>query len=96
MEIAGTPIATGVLTPTVATKIPNVDKLRANAVMITVETQVARMVVDGPDVSATTGHVLAVGGPYYFKGAQQVQNMQFIDTAAGPSKVRYTTYRTDD
>lgn len=93
MEISGVPVAKGVLTPTAKTSLPAADIRRANAVMITVETQVVRVSMTGDDVTATTDHVLAVGGPYFFKGAELIAGLEFIDTAAGASKVRYTTLR---
>jgi len=62
-------------------------------VYVSVETQPVRFTLDGTAVTAGEGHLLAAGEERTFVGADLLRRLQFIDTAAGASTVRYTTLK---
>ena len=78
------------ITPTVATAL-TVPSTALMAV-VTCETQPVRWRDDGTDVTASTGHLLAVGGVLVIVGTVQLQAIKFIDTAVGASTLRVSYY----
>lgn len=68
------------------------------AAIVTVEDFPVRVRDDGTDPTASAGHLVKVGGEIKVDGntreASSVQAVRFIDTAAGASTLRVTTYKT--
>jgi len=100
--IKGTPVKTGVLTPTTVAGIPSADLLstdgvtKANALMFTVENQVVRYSLVGNPAAATHHVATAAAAPIFVFGETAIRSIKFINTAAGASTVRYTTFRVDE
>lgn len=92
------PLAFESLTPTTSTGItaailrPSATQMEAQWAFITVETNQVRFRIDGTDPTASAGHVIAAGSSILLRGANTLRNLRFIDTAAGASTVRVTTF----
>ena len=97
VSLYGDPIGHEVLTPTSATGITSALLTPANSgpaksALISVETYLVRFRVDGGTVTATTGHVIPAGGSYVIQGIASLKDVNFVDSAAGASVVRVTTF----
>ena len=95
--IVGDPIGFETLSPTTATGITSTleetsNGVQAQTALVTVETQPVRFRMDGTAPTAAVGHVIAAGGSYVLEGHLAIKNFQCIDTAAGASTVRVTTF----
>lgn len=95
--VTGDPIGFESINPTTATGLTATLEdtsagLQAQTALITVETQPVRFRLDGTAPTASVGHVIAAGGSYIVEGTVAIRKLSFIDTAAGASTVRVTTF----
>ena len=66
--------------------------IEARTALISVEAQICRFRMDGGTVTATTGHTIPAGGSYVIRGVTAIANLSLIDSGAGASTVRVTTF----
>ena len=95
--IVGDPIGFETIAPTsakalTATLVQTAAGVQAQTALVTVEAQQVRFRMDGTAPTATVGHIIASGGSYVVEGHVAIKNLKFIDTAAGASTVRVTTF----